>query len=68
MRGEGAPADVRCSTAAFRDWRSCTSLFHHGDAERMTISSQEVGGDAEFELLQAPNQLLVSTLGQGRKQ
>src|SRR5713226_9145617 len=32
MRGEGTPAAVRCSTAAFRDGRSCTSLFHHGDA------------------------------------
>jgi len=31
MRGEGTPADVRRSTAEFRDWRSCTSLFHHGD-------------------------------------
>src|SRR6266403_2811873 len=33
MRGEGTPAAVRRSTAAFRDWRSCTSLFHHGDLE-----------------------------------
>ena len=33
MRGEGTPVDVRRSTAAFRDWRSCTSLFHHEDTE-----------------------------------
>src|SRR5258708_39277418 len=33
MRGEGTPAAVRRSTAAFRDGRSCTSLFHHGDVE-----------------------------------
>src|ERR1700681_2601354 len=31
MRGEGTPADVRRSNAEFREWRSCTSLFQHGD-------------------------------------
>jgi hypothetical protein len=33
MRGEGTTADVRRSIAAFRESRSCTSLFHHGDVE-----------------------------------
>jgi hypothetical protein len=33
MRGEGTFALVSSSTAAFKAWRSCTSLFHHGDAE-----------------------------------
>jgi len=34
MRGEGTCAAVSCSTAAFRDWRSCTVLFQHGKAKR----------------------------------
>src|ERR1035441_7942367 len=30
MRGEGICTEVSHWLAAFRDWRSCTSLFHHG--------------------------------------
>src|SRR5713226_4031516 len=33
IRGEGTPADVRRSTAAFRACLNCTYLFHHGEAE-----------------------------------
>jgi hypothetical protein len=29
MRGEGTAAAVRRSTAALREWRSCTNLFQH---------------------------------------
>src|SRR5215468_5026740 len=32
MRGEGTFAAVRRPMAAFRAWRSCTVLFHHGCA------------------------------------
>src|SRR5216684_7928161 len=34
MRGEGAPAAVRRSNAAFRACLNCTYLFHHGDTEK----------------------------------
>ncbi len=33
MRGEGTQEEVSRSTAAFRAWRSCTTLFHHRDTE-----------------------------------
>jgi hypothetical protein len=33
MRGEGTRAEVSRSTAEFKAWRSCTSLFHHGDTK-----------------------------------
>ena len=44
MRGEGTLADVRRSTADFREWRSCTSLFHHGDLEaRRKTNDRKIG-------------------------
>src|SRR5467141_354018 len=45
MRGEGTLADVRRSTADFREWRSCTSLFHHGDLEaRRKTNDRKIEG------------------------
>ncbi len=43
MRGEGTPAVVSRSTAAFRARRSCTSLFHH--------SFQIMGGLATHDII-----------------
>jgi hypothetical protein len=38
MRGEGICEEVSRSTAAFRDWRSCTSLFHQGRRSSFVIA------------------------------
>jgi hypothetical protein len=40
MRGEGTCALISRSTAEFRAWRSCTVLFHHGDAEKNQIRGE----------------------------
>jgi len=41
MRGEGTRAAVSRSTAAFRAWRSCTLLFHHGAGDCRSKSQMQ---------------------------
>ncbi len=56
IRGEGTRAEVRRSTAAFRLWRSCTSLFHHGDAESRRKSNGRTVRTTQLALLRSTGQ------------
>src|SRR6266404_5356565 len=73
MRGEGTAADVRRSTAALREWRSCTSLFHHGDLEarRKTNDRKIEGHESHCEytvaLAQAAAELCSAWTGEGAR-
>src|SRR5271170_6159968 len=47
MRGEGTRAEVSRSTALFRAWRSCTTLFHHRDTEAQRKTKRQTKRELE---------------------